>query len=155
MTETLVREREWQLEDSGWEVVGDTERSLDAEPSAPSAAQDWVSVSDEASTSSGLALNPQQRAIVVSVLDVLLDDWKQLAAHQSSIFRATKHPIYRLILQAKDDAVPELLKRLEQEASPLWIWALGDVTGQDPAVGTTTVDDAAQAWLSWGRTQTA
>jgi hypothetical protein len=148
MTQTLVRERELATGADDWDVVGEV-----FEPTADTAEADaseggWVAVADD----QDYELEDAQEQ-VATVLDVLLDAWEAATAHQSSIRRATEHSFYRMILRAGDRAVPYLLDRLEREANPLWIWALGDISGEDPAAGTTSVDDAADAWLRWGAEQ--
>lgn len=148
MTQTLVRERELATESDEWDVVGEVfEPAVDA-AEADANDGDWVAV---AATPDDELEDAQEQ--VATVLDVLLDAWDTATAHQSSIRRATEHPFYRMILRAGDRAVPYLLDRLKREANPLWIWALGDISGEDPAAGTTSVDDAADAWLRWGAEQ--
>ncbi|MDQ6805142.1 MAG: hypothetical protein M3065_09260 [Actinomycetota bacterium] len=60
------------------------------------------------------------------------------------------HPAYQRIIGLGRPAVPLILKRLAEEPAQ-WFWALTAITGEDPAVGQTTLDGAAGAWLSWGR----
>jgi hypothetical protein len=151
MTHTLVRERETASAAWSWEVV-DEVPDEEFTAGTDDETSEWVPVSEEDDLG---AQEFDARDHVVAVLDVLLDEWDAASAHESSIRRATRHPIYRLVLQAGEAAVPQLLARLERDANPLWIWALGDVTGEDPAAGTMSVDDAAREWLRWGAAQSS
>jgi hypothetical protein len=85
------------------------------------------------------------------ICSLSLDTWMKVGAHQSSMRRAGSHPIFEIIRLMKPVAVDMIVERLRQEPNPLWIWALGELTGEDPARGTTTIPDAAEAWLMWGR----
>ena len=43
------------------------------------------------------------------------------------------------------------LQRVNVRSRPLWLLFLQSVTGERPAMGSDTVDDAANAWREWGR----
>jgi hypothetical protein len=59
------------------------------------------------------------------------------------------HPAYQRIIGLGAPGLPLILRRLADEPGQ-WFWALTAITGEDPAAGQSTVDDAAAAWLSWG-----
>lgn len=64
------------------------------------------------------------------------------------------HPAYRAIIALGPDAVPFVLKSLEQE--PIhWFEALKEITGQDPVPRHHWGDIRAMRddWLCWGREQ--
>lgn len=90
-------------------------------------------------------------SVAREIVGRLLDDWLAASAHQGSMRRAARHPDFQLLEKLGPLAVEMILERLEHESHPLWIWALGELTGTDPAFGTTTVADAAKAWLEWAR----
>jgi hypothetical protein len=50
------------------------------------------------------------------------------------------------------DVIPLILQAMTKEPGH-WFWALHNLvpTGQDPAEGATTIKDATQAWLEWGK----
>jgi hypothetical protein len=79
----------------------------------------------------------------------VLDAWSMVGAHQASMRRAGAHPIFQIIRQIAPIAVEMMIERLRGEPNPLWIWALGELTGEDPARGLTTIPDAAAAWVLW------
>ena len=78
----------------------------------------------------------------------LLDD----AAAVSAPRRLMRHPAYLEILSMGEAAVPLLLQRLEtQRGRPIWLSLLGLITVAPPGLGTETIDDAAEAWIRWGK----
>lgn len=148
MTHTLVRERHHASDADEWDVVGEVvDPTFDVNEDDLSSEPDWIEVTEDP----GVDETQEQ---VATILDLLLDAWEGATAHQSSIRRATEHPFYKLILRADEQAIPHLLDRLARDPNPLWIWALGDLSGEDPAAGSTTVDEAADAWLRWGAERT-
>jgi len=70
--------------------------------------------------------------------------------YSSSLDQAYMHPAYQQIIGIGPAAIPLILRELEQQ-SDHWFWALFALTGETPAEGTETVDEARAAWLSWGR----
>lgn len=82
--------------------------------------------------------------------DELADRWEAETVFESVATRKAMHPAYQRIIGMGQPAVPKILRRLETEPAQ-WFWALTAITGEDPAVGQTTLDGAAAAWLSWGR----
>lgn len=82
----------------------------------------------------------------------LAAEWEAETVMLSSVTRASMHPAYQRIIGLGRQGLPLLLERLEAEPDH-WFWALTAITGEDPAEGTTTVEDAARAWVEWGRSQ--
>jgi hypothetical protein len=78
-----------------------------------------------------------------------LDEWLTATAHQASMRRAAKHPYFQLVREMRPIAVEMIIERLRDAPNPLWVWALGELTGEDPARGTDTIPDATDAWLHW------
>jgi len=68
----------------------------------------------------------------------------------SSITQMAIHPSYQRIIGMGQPAVPLILKELQQNPS-YWFWALGAITGQNPAEKAGTFDEVVEAWLKWGR----
>jgi hypothetical protein len=80
----------------------------------------------------------------------LADKWEEATAFESVVTRQAMHPAYQRIIGMGDEAVPLILRRLQREPRQ-WFWALTAITGEDPAGGTQTAEEAAEAWLDWGR----
>ena len=80
----------------------------------------------------------------------LVDQWRKETEHISSIAKASMHPAYQRIIGMGDDAIPYLLRELEQDPDH-WFWALNAITEQDPAQSEDTFDGAVRAWLRWGK----
>ena len=76
--------------------------------------------------------------------------WEQETKYSSSLEEMVIHPSYQRIVGMGRQVVPLLLRELQQ-APQHWFWALHAISGEDPAQGTTTLKDAVQAWLQWGR----
>jgi len=94
-------------------------------------------------------VEPELRHLV----DLILDDWASASRHQASMRRAAKHRDFQLLRRLGPLAVDAIAERNKSDASPLWVWALGELTGEDPAEGATTVPEAAQAWARWADTR--
>jgi hypothetical protein len=94
---------------------------------------------------------PARSPVALEVLfENLADEWEEETAFESVVTRKAMHPAYQRIIGIGDEAVPLILRRLRR-APHQWFWALTAITGEDPAQGTTSADDAADAWLDWGR----
>jgi hypothetical protein len=79
-------------------------------------------------------------------------EWLADTAVLSSHTRIVAHPAFREIIQLGEAVVPLLLRDLE-ERPRLWVWALPEITGDNPV----SQEDAgniarmSEAWLRWGR----
>lgn len=82
-------------------------------------------------------------------IDNIIDAWFDASAHQATMRRAAKHPNFRLLRNTGNLAIEQVVERLRRDPNALWVWALGELTGDDPARGTETVSEAAQAWIAW------
>lgn len=137
----------------GWHELEEFEESVEvaAEPPAatpPPQQPTWGYVDGTESVRG--ADSARESALVSPLFEVLLDRWLGRANHSSNIRRSTKSPEYKLLLLGGDRHVALVLHRLREEANPLLIWLLGDLTGEDPARGVHTIEEAAELWLSWG-----
>lgn len=83
------------------------------------------------------------------VVDELLNIWMGVSAHQSSIRRTSQHPSFELLRKTSKLAIERIVPRLRRDPNPLWIWALGELSGEDPAKGVDTPREAARAWVEW------
>lgn len=82
----------------------------------------------------------------------LAAQWKRETAIHGSLSRIVMHPAYQRIMAMGPPAIPLILADLKKQPAH-WFWALHNLVppGQDPAEGTTTIRDATNAWLEWGR----
>jgi hypothetical protein len=79
-------------------------------------------------------------------------EWLSGIGSTSSMTDMILHTAYQQIIGIGPAAIPLLLRELEAEPQH-WFWALTAITSQNPAADAKTVDDAARAWLQWGRQQ--
>lgn len=70
----------------------------------------------------------------------------------SSYPRIVGHPAFRAIIGLGDEVVPFLLQDL-QERPRLWVWALPEITGEDPVApeDAGNIERRSETWLRWGR----
>jgi hypothetical protein len=80
----------------------------------------------------------------------LVEQWHQETEHISSITKASMHPAYQRIIGMGHNAIPLLLRELQQNPDH-WFWALNAISEQDPARSEDTFDGAVRAWLKWGK----
>lgn len=86
--------------------------------------------------------------------DYLADELAAASIAVSSTRRLRSHPAYIGILSLGGQAIPLLLERLRTgETRPTWLSLLGLLTKLPPAAGAETIDEAADAWLTWGMTE--
>jgi len=82
----------------------------------------------------------------------LANRWKRETAFYSNLSKIVLHADYQRIMAMGPDVIPLILRDLSQKPAH-WFWALHNLVraGQDPAEGLTTIEEARQAWLAWGR----
>jgi hypothetical protein len=81
----------------------------------------------------------------------LVKVWRKETAMHSSLTRKTLHPAYQRIIAMGPEVIPLILQELSKKPGH-WFWAL-DALIQDepsPAMGTTNLQEATDAWLRWG-----
>jgi hypothetical protein len=78
--------------------------------------------------------------------------WLAEVGHHSSPSRLINHPAFQEIIRLGSAVIPLLLGDLEQRPR-LWVWALADITHQDPVPEADRGDigKMSAAWLRWGR----
>jgi hypothetical protein len=83
---------------------------------------------------------------------MLADRWKRETAIHGHLTKIIMHPDYQRIMAMGPEIVPYILEDLSRQLAH-WFWALHNLVppGHDPAEGLTTMSDARQAWLEWGR----
>lgn len=144
----------WKIIPSEWPVeVPDPYLDIEAEHRGPlGALADRLIVSKPIARLDYLRVGDQPEEMepaVHQLVDDLVDSWFQAGAHQASVRRAAKHPSFGLLRRLGTVAIERIVHRLRRDPNPMWIWALGELTGQDPASGAETVPAATQAWLAW------
>ncbi|MBK5219293.1 MAG: hypothetical protein JJE35_05860 [Thermoleophilia bacterium] len=91
-------------------------------------------------------------AFIRDSFEDLADELEQQAAGLSATRRAFRYPAFIEILALGDAVIPEVIERLKtSENRPLWLRVLGSLTPFPPGAGESTIDDAADAWIRWGR----
>jgi hypothetical protein len=82
----------------------------------------------------------------------LAQRWKRETALSGQLSKIVMHRDYQRIMAMGPDVIPFILKDLAKKPAH-WFWALHNLVpaGQDPAEGLTTIEEARQAWLKWGR----
>ena len=80
----------------------------------------------------------------------LAEQWRRDTEHVSFVKKACMHRAYQQIIGMGRDAIPLLLRELQQNPDH-WFWALNAITGEDPAQSEDTFDGAVKAWLTWGK----
>jgi hypothetical protein len=78
--------------------------------------------------------------------------WRAETAHLSSSSKIISHPAFREIIRMGGAVVPFMLRDLEQQPR-LWVWALPEITGDDPVPIEDRGDIAKMttAWLLWAK----
>lgn len=93
-----------------------------------------------------------ERAAIRDSFHELADELEDAAAGLSSTRRAARYPAFVEILALGDSVIPEVIERLKTSGNrPLWLRVLGTLTPFPPGAGESTIDDAADAWIRWGR----
>lgn len=77
--------------------------------------------------------------------------WVSDTAHVSSISKQVMHPSYQRIIGMGPEALPLLLRELEQRPR-FWFWALTAIAGEDivPDADAGNIPAMRDAWLRWG-----
>lgn len=78
--------------------------------------------------------------------------WKADTQFLSDAGRIIGHPAFQEIINLGDEVVPLLLRDLESSPS-LWVWALPEITGNNPVAASDqgNIRKMTEAWLTWGR----
>ena len=97
-----------------------------------------------------------------ATFNVLADKWEKETAFYSLIAQMAQHTAYQQILAMGEEAIPLILRRIEQQGG-LWYHALEYISGTPSPAGinklktegwhTINVKEVNAAWLQWGREQ--
>jgi hypothetical protein len=80
----------------------------------------------------------------------LADEWRKDTKHTSSVDEMVLHPNYLKIIAMGEEAIPLLLRELEQRPDH-WLVALNILTDKDPSSPEDTFNEAVQSWIAWGK----
>lgn len=92
-----------------------------------------------------------ERAGLRAEFRTLAHTWKEETKYQSSPTRIAMHPAYQRIIGMGQQALPLILKDLE-ETHAQWFWALRAITGFDPVSPEDRgyIYRMVNAWVAWG-----
>ncbi|MHB1426827.1 MAG: hypothetical protein ACYC3I_27025 [Gemmataceae bacterium] len=78
--------------------------------------------------------------------------WRTETGHLSSSSKIIGHAAFHEIIRMGRAVVPFMLRDLEQQPR-LWVWALPDITGDDPVPAADRGDivKMTSAWLGWAK----
>lgn len=76
--------------------------------------------------------------------------WADETVLSSSIEQTVLHPAYQQIIGLGADALPLILRELENSPG-YWYWALASIAREDPAADASDFEEARSSWLAWGR----
>jgi hypothetical protein len=108
--------------------------------------------SDEASSVPPSVEQPASLDELRTEFELLAAELSDAARALSSTRRAINHPAYGEILSMGTSAIPLLLDRLRHDGNrPLWLRLLGSLTTLQPGAGRETIEEAAEAWLTWAK----
>jgi hypothetical protein len=85
-----------------------------------------------------------------AVFNTLAEEWRNATALESFLVKKAMHFSYQCIIGLGPAVLPLLLESLAEEPRD-WFWALAAITREDAAVGIENSDEAAKAWLEWGK----
>lgn len=113
-----------------------------------------------ASTDTSWFPEPEQRATRGSTrseqlrpeFSRLANEWRRETLTAGHLSKIVMNPAYQRIMAMGPDIIPLILEELTQTPGH-WFWALHNLVpeGSDPAEGCTSIREAANAWLEWGR----
>jgi hypothetical protein len=81
--------------------------------------------------------------------NALAEQWREETGHLSSTLHKSMHPAYQRIIGLGPQAIPLILRELEQEPN-FWFWALRAISGENPTQQADGIEDAIKAWKQWG-----
>ena len=78
--------------------------------------------------------------------------WRAETGHLSSSSKIIGHSAFREIILMGTAVVPFMLRDLEQQPR-LWVWALSEITGEDPVPSADrgNIVKMTDAWLHWAK----
>jgi len=76
--------------------------------------------------------------------------WKDSTSGLSITSRRFSHPIYKAIIRLGPEVVPLILKDMQQKPD-WWFEALEFLTKTNPTTPTDSFEEAAKAWIEWGK----
>jgi len=99
---------------------------------------------------SGESFNRRTQSDVEQIFSGLAKQWQDATSGYSITTRRYFHPAYKAILLLKEDAVPLILRELEQRPD-WWFDALETITKVNPVSPEASFEEAADNWIAWGK----
>lgn len=90
------------------------------------------------------------KAELETIFNGLSKIWKDATGGLSVTKRRFSHPAYKAILRLGSETVPLILKELQQRPD-WWFDALEFLTKENPAESADSFEQAASAWIQWGK----
>ncbi len=99
-----------------------------------------------------IGATPISRETIEERFRRLETQWGAETGHLSSSSKIIGHPAFREIIDMGQAVVPFMLRDLEQKPR-LWVWALPEITGDDPVPVADRGDivKMTAAWLHWAK----
>ena len=85
-----------------------------------------------------------------SAFDSLFEQWSKDTSVTSSATKMVSHWAYQKAVDMGTPVIGFILEKVE-EGRFHWCWALGEITGQDPAKQAESLEAAAKVWTKWGK----
>lgn len=97
---------------------------------------------------------PIFRPAALDKFRTLVSNWRATRNQFGSVLEMCSHPAYQRIIGMGQEAVPLILRELEQQVDH-WFWALKAITGADPILEhhRGQLPLMAEDWLDWGKIQ--
>jgi hypothetical protein len=89
-------------------------------------------------------------AFVNEQFSKLAKKWRKETSMLSVVHQKVNHPAYQKIIKMGRQALPFIFRELERKRDH-WIWALHEITHEDPAKQGDNYKQAVSAWLEWGK----
>jgi hypothetical protein len=96
------------------------------------------------------ALRDTDKPELERTFHALVQQWQAETAVLSSARQKAMHPTYQRIIGMGPAVLPLIFQELETHPAH-WLWALQAITGENPAESCESFQQAADAWLQWGR----
>ncbi len=102
---------------------------------------------------SSAASQPAKPSLSEDLFHQWVSEWCGGIGPTSDPAKIVAHPAFRQIVAAGEDAVPLLLREL-RKAPSLLVFALHEITGEDPvpARARGKIREMSKAWVAWGKT---
>lgn len=95
------------------------------------------------------AIGEKEQGEVTDLFCALKKEWQEDTMFSSSLREIVLHPAYQRIIGLGPRALPLIFDQLRRNPPTHWFWALVAIVGEDPAIESHTLREAASLWLQW------